>query len=424
MENLCIISSDGHAGARMEEYRPYLDAEYRDEFDSFVLEWNEHGSRNFEPPSLRNRLDPEFVDEWIEKMMDTGRVEGNYDPCIRIKESEREGVTAEVLFPDFGMPFELYSGSLASAKGLPPRDEEHVVAGNKAFNRWLADFVSYAPARFAGMAAVSWNDVDAAVREIRQIRADGLRGIVLPNFPHEYPLFHDKYTPIWDVIAELDLVVNSHLAMSSTSDRPIYVPGAPHPACATRVLVPEGMFFCHNILAHLIWGGVLERYPTIRFAFSEQGSSWVLGMLRDMDYSYQGSYFRTDFHDVIRSKPSEYFSRQCFLGSSILSKAEVELRHDIGLHNMMCGYDYPHHEGTLLEGTRNYFRATLGAANVPLDEARLLLGENAARVFRFDMEELAPIANQIGVTPEDVLTPPEIDLYPRGDVKRPGSLFG
>ncbi|TAK69926.1 MAG: amidohydrolase, partial [Actinomycetota bacterium] len=36
-----IISSDGHAGALMEDYRPYLDPKFREEFDAFLVEWNE-----------------------------------------------------------------------------------------------------------------------------------------------------------------------------------------------------------------------------------------------------------------------------------------------------------------------------------------------------------------------------------------------
>jgi predicted TIM-barrel fold metal-dependent hydrolase len=421
---ICVISSDGHATGRMEEYRPYLEERFLEEFDAFVPEWNKHGSRNFDPPALERRLDPEYVETWKERMTNTGRLEGNSDPELRLKEMAREGISGEVLFPDFGLPFELYSGALASVLGYPPRDDEHIQAGNRAFNRWLADYVSVAPARFAGMAAVSWHDVDSAVKEIRYAHSVGLKGVVLPAFSPEVPLYHETYEAIWNVLDELGMVVNSHLAMSATSNQPIYTPGVPHIACATRIYSPEVMFFCHNILSHLIWGGVFERHPNLRFAFTEQGTSWVIATLRDFDYSYQGSYFRTDFHDVIRHKPSEYFQRQCFMGSSTFSRFEVESRHEIGLSNMMLGMDYPHHEGTLLEGTRNYLRATLGVAKVPLNEARMLLGENAARVFGFDLEQLAPVAAELAVTPESVLTPPEEDLFPRGDVNRPGSLFG
>ena len=423
-EPFVIISSDGHAGALMADYRPYLDSQYREEFDSFLLNWNAHGARTFDLASLERRADRHFVDEWREKMFETGRVNGFSNSTQRLKEVEKEGVSAEVLFPDFGIPFQLANPSFASQLGLPPLDEEHRRAGMRAFNRWLVDYISVAPERFAGIAAVSWQwDIDDAVAEIRWAHAAGLKGIVLPEFDPEMPLYHPDFEPVWNTLEELGMVVTSHAGISSTSNHPVYTPGVPHPACAFRIYTPEIVFFCQNILSHMIWGGVLERHPNLKFCPTEQGSGWIVPLLESWDYVYEGSYFRTDFHDVIRSKPSEYFARQCYLGSSTFSRAEVAARYQIGLDNMMLGMDFPHHEGTLIETTQEYLKATLGAANVPLDEARKLLGLSAAHVYKFDLARLIPVAQRIGPSPEQVLTAPERDLYPRGDVNKPASMF-
>ena len=121
----------------------------------------------------------------------------------------------------------------------------------------------------------------------------------------------------------------------------------------------------------MIWGGVLQRHPKLRVVFTEFGSSWVAGALVNMDYTYEGSYLRRDVHSVLPHKPSEYFARQCFLGSSIFSRAEVGARHEIGIDKMMLGMDYPHHEGTWAAGpgTLAYIQATIGACAVPADEA-------------------------------------------------------
>jgi hypothetical protein len=125
---------------------------------------------------------------------------------------------------------------------------------------------------------------------------------------------------------------------------------------------------------------------------------------------------------LLPSKPSEYFQRQCFLGSSIFSRAEVAARRDIGIEKMMLGMDFPHHEGTLLQTTKEYLRATLGATHVPLEEARRLLALNAATVYGFDLDQLGSVATRIGPRPEDILTPPDRDLFPRGDVHKPASV--
>ena len=420
-----IVSSDGHAGALMADYPPYLDPQYREEFDAFLGDWDQHGSRNFDRPALEVRLDRQWVDDWDKKMVITGRVDGFSDAERRLKEVEQEGVVAEVLFPDFGIPFELHSPAHASVLGLPLRDEEHTRAGMRAFNRWLIDYMSIAPERFAGMAAVSWQwDIDDAIAEIRWAHSSGMKGIVLPMFDPEMPLYHPNFEPIWNTLDELGMVVNSHAGMSSTSNRSLpMTPGLPHPALGFRLRIPEYTFYIHNILSHLIWGGVLERHPNLKFVFTEQGTSWIAPELEGMDYAVDGSFFRTDYRDVIRLKPSEYFQRQCYVGSSLFSQAEVELRHKIGLDKMMLGMDFPHHEGTLLETTQEYLRATLGASHVPVNEARTLLGLTAVDVFGFDLDRLVPVAQRVGLRPERVLSPPEQDLFPKGDVHKPATFW-
>jgi hypothetical protein len=145
----------------------------------------------------------------------------------------------------------------------------------------------------------------------------------------------------------------------------------------------------------------------------------VAALLADMDYGYDGSYLRRDIRDALPVRPSEYFERQCYLGSSIFSRAEIDGRHRIGVGKMMLGQDYPHHEGTVHSGTLRYLQATLGAASVAEDEARMMLGETAATVFGFDRTALAPFTNRLAVTVHDVLRPPNEVFFPRGDVNKP-----
>src|ERR1700722_7918376 len=83
--------------------------------------------------------------------------------------------------------------------------------------------------------------------------------------------------------------------MSSTSNLTIPTPGLPHPGCSSRLMFPQQSFFQYDILTHLIYGAVLERHPNLTFVLTEMGSVWVIPALRDLDYSYEGSYYRSDF---------------------------------------------------------------------------------------------------------------------------------
>ena len=91
----------------------------------------------------------------------------------------------------------------------------------------------------------------------------------------------------------------------------------------------------------MIWGGVLERHPRLKLVLTEVGSGWVVGALESMDHTWRRSYLRRDVREVVPDAPSDYFRRQCFLGSSLLSQAETQARHIIGVDKMMVGVDYP-----------------------------------------------------------------------------------
>ncbi|HVX22625.1 MAG TPA: amidohydrolase family protein [Acidimicrobiales bacterium] len=415
-----VISSDGHAMAKMPDYTPYIPNGYQEEFESFLAVYRQYGSDlgSSDPDLMALKLEPEYALGWRDNIV-AGRLEGLSDPARRLPLMEEQGVAAEVLFPDFGLPFQMQMRAMLAA-GITSSPEQRA-AGYRAHNRWLADFCSVAPGRFAGMACLSFHDVDAAVQEIHWAKEAGLKGIVLPAFDEDSPLYLDRFDPIWRTLVELELPANTHAATSMTTSRQLHVGTEPHVSCGFTMYQQELFFVSRQILHHFIWGGVLERHPELKVVMTEQGSGWVVGVLEAMDYTYEGSYLPRDLRRVIKHKPSEYFQRQMFLGSSIFSRAEVEIRDQIGLDKMMLGMDYPHIEGTwgVGPGTPAYLQATLGAAGVPRAEAELLLSRNAVDVFGFDPVALDPVRRRIGPEMAEILTPPTEDHYPRGDVHKP-----
>ena len=86
---------------------------------------------------------------------------------------------------------------------------------------------------------------------------------------------------------------------------------------------------------------------------------------------------------------------------------------------MMVGVDYPHHEGAWTGGTINYLQATFGAQQRPGDGGADHAGPDRRQVFGFDVAALAPVVERVGPAPEEILTPPAEDLFPRGDVNKP-----
>ena len=100
--------------------------------------------------------------------------------------------------------------------------------------------------------------------------------------------------------------------------------------------------------------------------------------------------------------PSHYAKTNCWYGASAASPREIKDRHSVGVERICWGTDYPHYEGTY-PYTRQSLRHTFH--DVDESELRLMLGENAAALFGFDLDALAPIAEKVGPTPEDVSKP-------------------
>ncbi|HEX6311809.1 MAG TPA: amidohydrolase family protein [Acidimicrobiia bacterium] len=389
-----VISADCHAGGNMEMYREYLDPAYLEEFDR----WRGEYTNPFRDLQRGSR----------------GRVR-NWDDERRISEQDTDGVVAEVVFPNTVPPF-FPTGAIV-ARPPSPDEFELRLAGIRAHNRWLADWCARHPERRAGIAQIFLNDVEEAIADVRFAKEQGLRGgILLPAVPddtkHIKPLYAPDYDPLWRVCEELDVVVNHH----SGGGSPDY---GPYPAAGV-LWIAETTFYSRRALGHLILGGVFERFPGLRFVLTEQGASWVQPMLAQLDVFHRQMQtgrigeLKYEPDEVLPLAPSEYFARNCWIGASFPSPREAEARHEIGLDRFMWGSDYPHHESTY-----PYTREALRRAFAGTDpaEVRQVLAGNAAAVYDFDLEALAPLAAAAGPTVAEVAVP--LDEIP-ADATSPG----
>ena len=200
---------------------------------------------------------------------------------------------------------------------LPPTPEDYEArwAGVQAHNRWLADFCTQAPGRRGGIIQVFANRIEDAVAEVRwaaeQFRPFG--GILLPSIPpnsHLPPLWEPHYEPLWQVCADLDVPINIH----GGSALPDY---GEHEA-ARAIMLIEIPWFSHRAVWHLIFSGVLERHPTLRFALTEQGVAWLPRGLETLDWFYgrmtlpeaaEARFFGAAAEQMSLT-PSEYFAPQ------------------------------------------------------------------------------------------------------------------
>src|SRR5690625_6209609 len=132
MDRDLVVSTDGHAGAPMPEYRRSLDSRYYDAFDKALPIQMEQTARAEE-----SFLIADFNREWRKKT-EYG-LAGAWDSELRNRIIDEDGVVAEVLFPD-GIT-EMNSPPFGAGLGLKPWGIDPALegAGARSEERWMAE---------------------------------------------------------------------------------------------------------------------------------------------------------------------------------------------------------------------------------------------------------------------------------------------
>jgi len=374
------ITADTHAGASIEGYREYLEAKDRSEFD----EWR--GS--YSNPSRKHV---------------GGKKIKNWDSAVRRADLESDGVVGEVIFPNTVPPF--YQKAYHVSPPASPEEYRRKLAGTRAHNRWLAEFCAEEPESRAGIGLIHLNDLDDAIDDVEWIAKHGLRGGILlplpsPSEAHLPPLNDPSYERLWAAIQDCDLVMNQHSGQGS--------PSYPEAQGSNALWATEMPFYVQRGFTYLIMGGVFERFPKLRYILTESGCVWAPGLMKRLDGIYfqwkAGAIGEIDMSrdPALKEPPSFYAKRNCWYGASFPSPADIEGRDVVGVDRILWGNDYPHYEGCYPYSRENM---RFAFSDVPEQEVRMMLGENAATLYGFDLEVLRPKAERLGITPDLVRQP-------------------
>ncbi len=384
MDRYLLISADCHAGPLPDQARGYVDPKHRAAFDAWLADAEAMLRRRAEHTGEAIYGDEALGDFATEDKVAHGGMDGAWDSKRRLEELEADGIVAEVIFPGGSMQTVSPFGSGLMTYQYP-QDPALWAEGCRAYNRWLADFCAETPGRRAGVGLVAVDDVGSAVAEVRWLREHGVQGgVVLPNDTNGQPAYnHPRYEPLWSVCAELSMPVHTHAGWTPNYGN--------HPG-SLGIFLQEVTWWAHRAFWFLLWSGVFERHPGLRLVMTEQGSTWIVPALADMDRNYQMPMFR-QLRRILPSRPSEYYRRQCYLGASFLDENAAAARHQIGVDKLLWGSDYPHIEGTWPHTKERLRQVFSGVAR---DEVARILGGNAAAVYGFDVRALAPLAAQFG----------------------------
>lgn len=318
-------------------------------------------------------------------------VRGSYDPQARLADMTTDGLAAEVLYP--GPLGGLGGGGTLAAIA----DTELRHACFRAYNDWLADFCAVDPDRLLGIGLVRLEETDFAIVELERIASLGLRGAIvnaMPDLMGAPPLSSRSYDPFWAKAADLGMPLSLHilhsrstppLAEAARRDAELTGGGKGLQSVLDHVGSGTGLFetymtmMCLDMaepVSLLIFSGLLERFPKLRFAIAESGIGWIPFTLERMD-----GIFRTHrnwMQTVISRPPSEYFHEHFLATFQQDDDSGLLGRYITGVDNLMWASDYPHTD-TTFPHSRQVVETIF--ADVPSGEMEKITNSNARRLY-------------------------------------------
>ena len=289
---------------------------------------------------------------------------GGYDPAAHIKDLDLDGIYADFLY------------SSVATNMYAIRDPALLRAIFFAYNNWLADFCSTNPQRLKGIAQILLDDDrEAGIRELERAANLGLSGALIPIFPRA-DLYYEEpfYDPLWAIAQDLDMPLSLHIGTRRPGSRKSHDQGQASQGPADR---STSDYWVRLSLGHIIFSGVLEKYPNLKILNVEQDLGWIPYFMNRMDTTYKDRPFQTPYRFKHGSLPSD-FMRSNVYHSFQEDALGIQLRDIIGIDKLLWGSDYPHTESTFPESQRILSEILEG---VPEQEKAMIVGDNCARLY-------------------------------------------
>ena len=231
-------------------------------------------------------------------------------------------------------------------------------------NDAFAEIVAQRPERFTALGTLPLNDVDATLAEFdRATNELGFAGFMLFSNVRGTALADERYWPLYERASDKGAVLYIH---------PIDPVGVE--AMTEYWLMPLVGFLMDTTLAaaHLVFAGVPERYPGIRWVLAHLGGA-VPYLAERFD---RGFYAFEDCRARIDKPPSEYLKKFYYDTVNFDPKA-LQLAIDFaGTSQILAGSDYPHKIGNL-----EMMISSINELDLGEEDKAAILGGNAARLL-------------------------------------------
>jgi uncharacterized protein len=320
---------------------------------------------------------------------------GGWDPTARIGDQDRDGISAEIIYPTIGMMF------------CNHPDFELKRTCFRGYNSWLAEYCAAFPQRLLGAGQIAMHDPKEAIADLEEIRKLGLRGVMLPG----EPAVEDYDSPIYDDFFRASMQMKLPLSFHILTGKQSKIRGSMLNAFMNTI---RG---CQDILGMFVYGGVFERHPELKIVCVEADAGWVPHYMYRLDHGYQRHRHHITPGRELARKPSEYFAENIYTTFqddwSAFGAAKAGL---LNADRIMWANDFPHSDSTW-----PWSQALLAkqGSDLPRDMLDKILHRNVARLYDIDLNSIQQ--DKADLDPAHVLQS-DIEGYNTTSIKNAGKL--
>jgi predicted TIM-barrel fold metal-dependent hydrolase len=308
--NRIVHDADSHLMELADCLDPFIDPKFRAAYDELpkLKAWPRDGK--WVTVSRAKQRDPDFRAGAAENLL----LRKNYEALGAFTREDRPraldllGFSSQLVFTTWC----LGNFGLEQSGGI-----DLAYATAQAHNRMMADFCSV-DRRFLGTAYIPLADFDRAVATAREAIGMGLKALLIPSrVPCGHSPSHIAFDPIWAMAQEAGLPIVFHVGGEEKLNPDYFNNGLPRVkdfhggeenfTSVSYMAIPNSVMLS---LAALIFDGVLDRFPRLKFGAIELGASWLPGWMRNMDSGYAAFYKGEERLKKLSMKPSDFVKRQ------------------------------------------------------------------------------------------------------------------
>ena len=290
------------------------------------------------------------------------------EPSARVELMDEQGIDRALMFPTLA--------SLLEERMRDDPDLIHVVI--HALNEWMHETWTFDyDGRIFATPVISLPIVDKAIEELEWVVERGARVVLVrpapvPGYRGSRSFGLPEFDPFWEKVVEHDILVAMHSSdsgyeryandwMGSDSEMLPFKPEAFRMLQAWRPI--------EDAVSAMVCHGALSRFPKLKVAVIENGSSWVEPLLKNMADLWKK--MPQDFPE----NPVEVIKRNIYI-SPFWEEDLGALADLIGVEHVLFGSDFPHPEG--LADPASYVDELKGRSP---EDVEKIMGGNLARLM-------------------------------------------